>query len=67
MGRRLYREEYFVLKVKLGDLVKHKYYRFTGIIIRQSRNGMDDCWTVLRAGELRNWWSSDMEVIGESS
>ena len=54
------------MKVKLGDLVKHKYYRFTGIIIRQSRNGMDDCWTVLRAGELRNWWSSDMEVISES-
>jgi hypothetical protein len=51
--------------MKPGDLVKHKYYPFTGIIIRQSK-AFNDCWTVLRAGEIRNWWKQDMEVISES-
>ncbi len=53
--------------MKVGDLVRHKQMgKWIALILKPSRNGLSDCWCVLRGDMLHNWFKEDMEVISES-
>jgi hypothetical protein len=50
--------------MKVGDLVRHNHYGYTGVIIAPR-----DClnkWRVVTRGLVRLWFNDDIEVIHES-